>query len=275
MLSIFYPANLPGVSSFNGQPLSTVLSDDGDGVKQFRRRSSVASNNVQVTFVFLETDLSIFLEWGKSVLLNWHRWFWIKFPSAAGIVWHLIRFVKKPAISIKGHTHWSADCEIETRERRIKDLAVFDWEIIHDFVDDAKYLDVPNTDDVNRSALSYDDSSWSEGPGPYGNGGHHPAYPLSTIDPNTAGVYPFLTRFWTRWKATVEYPSTLKITVWADDLPKLYLNGNLVSLIPYNAVSGYYTSSEIVGEICIAIRVEDLLSVNTYSAFRAERLVSQ
>lgn len=110
---------LPGVSRLTLRPDSGVIADDGDGVKSFRRRSAVPMASVDVEWVFVDTDYALFLSFCRDTLLGFHRWFWLKLPSAGGVTWHVVRFAhgEKPSSQMNGHGAWTVSAKLDIRER--------------------------------------------------------------------------------------------------------------------------------------------------------------
>lgn len=118
MSTPIYPSTLPGVSRFVVRP-DSILSDDGDGVKSFRRRSAVPLASGQVSWTFVEQDLQTFVTFGRTTLLGFHKWFWVKLPSAGGLTWHVVRIASgtKPEARMVGHGAWKVDADIILRKR--------------------------------------------------------------------------------------------------------------------------------------------------------------
>lgn len=140
--------------------------------------------------------------------------------------------------------------------------------VIRQFTDSAKYLNVPASDLVDRSSPEFDDSGWATGQGPFGNAPHINA-PLTSIAPNTVGVFPFLTKFWTREFVNVSVASFLVIDVWADDIPTLYIDGQVVGLSQTSGPQAFRGSKLVYGgDYCVALMVQDTESLKTYSAFQ-------
>ncbi len=117
MVTPIFPSALPGVERFVLKPEGTVIADENDGPKVYRRRSSMPHANGQVSWKFLENDLTVFNTFCRTTLLGFHKWFWMKLPSAGGITWHLIRFRDKPSWRMVGFNAWGVDATIELLTR--------------------------------------------------------------------------------------------------------------------------------------------------------------
>lgn len=113
MATPIFPQALPGADRFTLRPEGSVVSDEDDGVKGFRRRSSMPHANGSVTWTFLETEMSAFAEFCRVTLLGFHKWFWLKLPSAGGITWHIVRFRDKPTQRMVGHSAWTVEANLE------------------------------------------------------------------------------------------------------------------------------------------------------------------
>jgi hypothetical protein len=113
------PSTVPIVSKFTLTPDSGLISDSGDGPKDFRRRYSCASAQASIAWNLQATELQILLTFGRTDLLQFHRWFWLKLPSAGGITWHVVRIAPgtKPRVRSTGHGAWSVEADIVIRER--------------------------------------------------------------------------------------------------------------------------------------------------------------
>lgn len=119
MSTPIYPSALPNVGRVSLRPDSGVVADDGDGVKSFRRRSATPLAEADVEWTFVGTDFSVFLEFGNTTLLHFHKWFWLKLPSAGGLTWHVVRFSQgeKPSCRMNGHGAWTVSGKLDVRER--------------------------------------------------------------------------------------------------------------------------------------------------------------
>lgn len=116
-----YPSTLPGPGTFTVEPTSQVLATEAElGPKAFRRRSRQPGAFTSVSFRFLETDYSVFIEWWRTTLKYGHKWFWIQLPSAGGITWHVARFAERYAAKLDGHRYWNVTAKLELRERQFE-----------------------------------------------------------------------------------------------------------------------------------------------------------
>lgn len=115
-----YPSTLPGPSSLSIEPVPQVLASDNEqGPRAVRRRTRVPGAGTPVTFRFLESDYTTFVEWWKTDLKYGHKWFWIQLPSAGGITWHVARFAERYNARMEGHRYWTVDAQLEVRERQL------------------------------------------------------------------------------------------------------------------------------------------------------------
>lgn len=119
MTTPIFPAGLPGVGRVLLRTNTGVIADEGDGVMSFRRRFAVPSAEVSVEWIFVADDFSVFLQFCNEVLLGFHRWFWLKLPSAGGVTWHVVRFAQgeKPTAQMNGHGAWTVSARLDIRER--------------------------------------------------------------------------------------------------------------------------------------------------------------
>jgi hypothetical protein len=115
MSTPIFPTSLPTVSTLSLQAISNLIADDGT-VKSYRRISRVPNANDKVQWTLFNDQLSVFLAFYKATLLDGHKWFYIKLPSAKGIVYHIARF-KSLQVNVTGHKAWVVDAELELRER--------------------------------------------------------------------------------------------------------------------------------------------------------------
>lgn len=118
MVAPLYPSDLPGVSEFRivgvPQPIST---GDGIGPKDFKRITKLTTSTAKVAWRFLEDDFSTFSTWWEDDLLNGHKRFFIQLPSAAGLMWHLCRFIGPYAATRENYAHWQVIAELEVDSR--------------------------------------------------------------------------------------------------------------------------------------------------------------
>jgi hypothetical protein len=115
MSTPIFPTSLPTVNQLSLQSISNVITDEST-VKNFRRISRVPNANDKVQWTLFNDQLKIFIDFYKITLLDGHKWFYIKLPSAKGIVYHIARF-KSLQTNVIGHKAWTVDAELELRER--------------------------------------------------------------------------------------------------------------------------------------------------------------
>lgn len=115
MSTPIFPISLPTVNQLSLQSQSNVISDEGV-VKNFRRNSRVPNATDKVQWTFVNDELNVFLTFYKITLLDGHKWFYIKLPSAKGIVYHIARFLSLQT-NVIGHKAWTVDAQLELRER--------------------------------------------------------------------------------------------------------------------------------------------------------------
>lgn len=115
MSTPIFPTSLPTISQLSLQSISNVITDEST-VKNFRRISRVPNANDKVQWTLFNDQLKIFIDFYKITLLDGHKWFYIKLPSAKGIVYHIARF-KSMQANVIGHKAWTVDAELELRER--------------------------------------------------------------------------------------------------------------------------------------------------------------
>lgn len=117
-----YPTALPGVETFDGQPLAQFImteGDDGSTPMTYRRRSRQRVTKVTVGWTFLQNDYQIFMNWYQNVLLYGHRWFWMQMPSAGGMSWVLVKFESPPDGKMQAFTHWAVTAALEMQDRSL------------------------------------------------------------------------------------------------------------------------------------------------------------
>jgi hypothetical protein len=116
-----------------------------------------------------------------------------------------------------------------------------------------RYLLVPSSDLVNRSAPSFDDSGWAIGSAPFGDGGAYLIFPASATNWPTGG-----TALWVRRKVTI--PSGLnavKISVMVDNFVDVYWNGTKVDLTQDGTWTRTGNMSVFPGVHTLAVRADD------------------
>lgn len=94
MTTPVFPTSLPGVSSHSWEIDPQLVISEGDGPKDFRRRTRVPSATAEVTWKFKPEQFEDFQNFWKVDLIRGHRWFLLKLPCGAGIAYHYVRFIE-------------------------------------------------------------------------------------------------------------------------------------------------------------------------------------
>jgi hypothetical protein len=69
---------------------------------------------------FSKDEFKIFMDWWREELLEGHRWFRLKLPSAAGLQYTIVRFLSHREVRNKGFKNWQIIGNLEILERRIR-----------------------------------------------------------------------------------------------------------------------------------------------------------
>ena len=129
-----------------------------------------------------------------------------------------------------------------------------------------RYLQTPTSDNTNRSAVSFNDSSWPSGTFPFGNDvtSAQTPYPSAYGFSDTPGTtIPPNFRYWIRTHLNLpSVPTTLRIQMYIDDLADIYFNGTLVASAAATLGSYYRdievpTSALVAGDNVLAVRFTD------------------
>lgn len=80
-VSYLFPADLPQISSFNGQPLDDrSMPSNSDGPREFRTRARDIGAIIKVSWDLTNAQYATFEDFFEEDLLNGHRWFALYTP---------------------------------------------------------------------------------------------------------------------------------------------------------------------------------------------------
>ena len=112
-----YPTTLPLPKTVNLSAAEQRLSSPSEDPYETRRITFVPGAVAAVTFKFLNGQFKQFREWYVYDLIDGHKWFSMKMPSAVGLVNHIVRFTEPPQEKLLAHRHWEVSATLEVRER--------------------------------------------------------------------------------------------------------------------------------------------------------------
>lgn len=116
-----YPENLPGVSEFQFTPTpQLVVTDIPRAARATHRISQIPGAYATAVWKFSGTQYQIFMTWWREELLEGHRWFRVRLPSAAGLQYTFVRFLTHRSTENKGYKFWIVTGSLEVLERRIR-----------------------------------------------------------------------------------------------------------------------------------------------------------
>lgn len=219
MATPLYPDTLPMVTMFSGEPDRQVISTDGDMAPvAYRRRSRVPGALDDVTWVLVNDQMKTFRDWWRDVLLDGHRWFYIKLPSAGGLTWHVARFADENYQSrLLGHRAWNVSAKLEIRERPFSEVVFAEPGFLEDFESGLG----------NWVTTSGDGSLFTLTESSYGDSLNCAAQNSGTYAQITRSIGSTVSGSTFRWK--------FKVTTFnADDAATLYFYNGVTSVIGFN-----------------------------------------
>lgn len=114
------------------------------------------------------------------------------------------------------------------------------------------YLQVADNDGTNRSAVAFDDTSWSTGQAPFGNAVGNPYVASGKDWPAAATYWATLTAIWVRKHISAPTAASIDLLVRYDNRVYVYWNGAQVA----------YQSDSYAGDFPVHIPAEDVLDEN-------------
>lgn len=121
MTTPVYPDNLPGVSEFQFTPTpQLVVTDIPRAARATHRISQIPGAYATAVWKFSGIQYQTFMTWWREELLEGHRWFRVKLPSAAGLQYTIVRFLTHRSTENKGYKFWTVTGSLEILERRIR-----------------------------------------------------------------------------------------------------------------------------------------------------------
>lgn len=116
------PASIPRPSQWSLTRRSSIRSstDEFDESAPIESRSVTSARraDVSVSWDLFDGKYAIFRQFGKTDLLNWHRWFLMWTPGIPEDATRAVRFTSKPSVQSAGYRRFKVSGQLEVRDLR-------------------------------------------------------------------------------------------------------------------------------------------------------------